>query len=92
MRYLTYCMSQAYWVNYVNTWSALAANPLFDEETVARFNQAHRERLEVAFGKDKLLDVDYKYTFVQAQLGEPRPYATCQEPTDSSPAGLIAKL
>jgi ubiquinone/menaquinone biosynthesis C-methylase UbiE len=60
-------LTQDYWVNYINTTSALAANPEIDKATVARFNSAHKQLLAEKFGHQKLLDVDFQYYVVSGQ-------------------------
>lgn len=60
-------LTQDYWVNYINTTSALAANPEIDKATVARFNKAHKQLLIEKFGEQQLLDVDFQYYVVSGQ-------------------------
>ncbi len=60
-------LTQDYWVNYINTTSALAANPEIDKATVARFNSEHKQLLAQKFGDQKLLDVDFQYYVVSGQ-------------------------
>ncbi len=68
--YKNHKLTQEYWVGYIDTTSAVAANPSFTKEFIQRFNKEHKELLGKEFGKNQLLNIDYRCYIISSKLSK----------------------